>query len=251
MADSQPSSFSDKFKTWVQTVAIIIAAGWGIYAFVYKEVWVPKSAPVNITLDLALQKSIVSETKQNKNIQPLYAIEMKVAAKNPSSRTIYLLPNTFVVFGLNIDKDFNYSQNEYENFLENNVDKLENYFLGLISKHLPISNISIVVIGDLFADKCLKPGEQIAKSVIFHVPRGEYDMLQVFAYIPTCAKRTNKFTFKYYYNKKDGFTGELCRIAADGKFNPLKANEKGEYIDAPKDLEYQQLSGTSSMISLW
>jgi hypothetical protein len=252
-------SLGEKLNTWVQTVGIvigsIIVSLWGLYAFYYKEIYIPKSAPVNITLDLLLKKSDVSETKRNSKNQRLYAIEMKVAAKNPSSRTIYLFPNRFVVYGLNTDVTYSWINDGYENFVEKNISNIKKYFCGMLPKHSPIIKRSLIVVGELFTDKFLKPNEMVGRTLIFHVPRGEYDMLEVFARIPTNAKDTKKFTVEYYYDKQNDFDYALCRITADGKVEPLKADEKGEYIDASKDIEYQkieyQASETNSMISLW
>ena len=66
----------------------------GCWTFIFKEIEVPKSAPVNISLNLQLKKI---ETPQNNEV--LSAIEMKISATNPSTREIYLLPNAWVAYG--------------------------------------------------------------------------------------------------------------------------------------------------------
>lgn len=40
----------------VQTTAIVLAGVWALYTFVYKEILLPKSAPVNVSIDLQLKK---------------------------------------------------------------------------------------------------------------------------------------------------------------------------------------------------
>jgi hypothetical protein len=93
-AKSRESSFGRELNAWVQTIAIIVAASWGIYTFVYKEITLPKSAPVNVSMDLQLKKIGTSVDKREQEV-PFVAVEMKVRATNPTSRSIYLLPSTW------------------------------------------------------------------------------------------------------------------------------------------------------------
>src|SRR5437763_12580581 len=95
-----PRSFEERLNTWVQILGILIAAGWGIWTFIYKEIKVPKSAPVNISLNLQLKK-----VETNPSRQGLTAVEMKISATNPSSREIYLLPNAWVAYGGHINSE--------------------------------------------------------------------------------------------------------------------------------------------------
>src|SRR5256885_1464223 len=96
-AHSQRRDFGEILNTWVQTIGICIAAIWGVYTFVFKEILVPKSAPVNVTINLQLKKIGTGPTNGN-----LTAVEMKISATNPSSRKVYLLPSVWVAHGIRI-----------------------------------------------------------------------------------------------------------------------------------------------------
>src|SRR5438093_325085 len=95
--NSKNRSFGESLNTWVQAIGIIIAACWGVYTFGYKEIMVPKSAPVNITLNLQLKKIGGAPAKGD-----LVAVEMRASATNPSSRDIHLLPNAWIAYGIGI-----------------------------------------------------------------------------------------------------------------------------------------------------
>jgi hypothetical protein len=114
-ANSQQRFLPQNLNTWVQTIGIIGAAIWGIYAFHQQYYVIPSSAPVNITLDLQLKRSgVVKLGGKNSGNNQLLTIEMKVSATNPSSRTVYLLQSAWYVYGLRLkneegieDKAFN------------------------------------------------------------------------------------------------------------------------------------------------
>src|SRR6266404_5182874 len=82
----------------MQIVGILIAAIWGVYTFFEKEVFIPKSAPVNISVNLQLKKVATGSGNQ----AGLTAVEMNVSATNPSTREIHLLPSAWSARGVRI-----------------------------------------------------------------------------------------------------------------------------------------------------
>src|SRR6266513_4802955 len=105
--DPPKRSLGERLNTWVQTIGILIAAAWGVYTFVHKEITAPRAAPVNISLDLQLKKLGANEPNKE-----LVAVELKASATNPSTREIHLLPNLWTAYGINVvaakpnDSDF-------------------------------------------------------------------------------------------------------------------------------------------------
>jgi len=245
MADSQERSFGEKVNTWVQTFGIILAAAWAAYTFVYKEILVPKSAPANITLNLELKKSHTNNIKDNKHKKPLVAIEMKISAKNQSSRTIYLLHNAFIVWGHKV----NVSDAKYDEFLDRlSTITIRSYSSILMERHSNLGPPSVVAFGDLLCDNALKSGEMVTRSLIFHIPPREYDMLEVHAYIPS-VKELSGVEVEWKFNKKDGMFPIVFRKSADGKREEIKGDSSGRYA-FEEHIEFQQVQAMS-MISLW
>src|SRR5438128_1254137 len=100
MADETKRTLAQEISSWMQILGIVIAAAWGAWTFVYKEIVVPKSAPVNVTVDLELKKIAGGQPGENK--KKLIPVQFKVSAKNPSSREIYLLPSVWMAIGVKV-----------------------------------------------------------------------------------------------------------------------------------------------------
>ncbi|MFZ5449298.1 MAG: hypothetical protein ACOZFS_11740 [Thermodesulfobacteriota bacterium] len=154
MGKLRESSFSENCKNWVTVFGIILATLWGIYAFYVKEISIPKSAPVNITVDLSLRKTDPKGIKISGNNDQLLTIEANVSAKNPSSRTIYLLPSLFVVTGSKIKKE-----DEKSDLIKrkNEIKNIREYPCGIITKHYCITDSIVVTVGELLTDAYLNP----------------------------------------------------------------------------------------------
>jgi hypothetical protein len=248
MPNAQEKSFGEKFNIWVQTIGIIIGSIvvflWGVTTFVYEKIWVPKSAPVNVSLDIALKKTGICEIKENKNQAPLAAIELKITAKNPSTRAVPFLPSSFFVFGYKIAG----TDGNDEDFSKRSDEVLKDFYSGTISRrHSMIKTVKVVAVGDLFIDSGLKPAEVVSTSRVFHIPSGEYDMLEAVAFIPSCKERSIvELTRKF--DQERGIIQGLIRISDDGRRDPIKPDETGYIVDERLGLH---TTVNRTMISLW
>ncbi|TSA13467.1 MAG: hypothetical protein D4R73_00885 [Deltaproteobacteria bacterium] len=242
MANSRERSLGEQVNTWVQISAIIAAALWAIYTFVYKEITVPKSAPINVTLNLKLKKVGAGNIKDKK---PLAGIEMNVLAKNPSSLKIHIFPSIYVVYGYKITDTLN-------EFLNNPTLKKSFQKEFFWSKHSAEEPWSIVTFGNLLEGTIdLKPGEEVTRTLVFYVPVGEYDCLRAHAIIPN-AKDRRGIKLEWYFSHK-GPIATVLRKKADGSYEAIarreeKEEESWEYRDERCEL---QQADTMSMISLW
>ena len=97
-------SASQEINTWVQIVGIIIAACWEVYTFLYKEIWSPASAPVNINLGMQFRRpSSNASTFISKKPITAIALELTISATNPTPKTTYLLPSAWIAYGIETD----------------------------------------------------------------------------------------------------------------------------------------------------
>ncbi|RJR42077.1 MAG: hypothetical protein C4567_07800 [Deltaproteobacteria bacterium] len=249
MPKAQEKSFGEKFNTWAQTIGIIIGSIivflWGVTTFVYEKIWLPKSAPVNITLDMAIQNKGTGVCLGSSNEAQFDAIEMKFSAQNPSKKIIYLLPNKFIVYGYNVTA-------KNSDFSPEFPDKRGIKYL-LESKYYTLNNRSIVVIGDLIHDFFLKPGEQSRRSIVFFIPKGKYDTLEVIARIPTTSKETKDYQLKWKYNKNiDDIEYSMWHLLPNGNKEELKKKPKpeGGFEGYPNEFDWQYFENCS-MHSMW
>lgn len=192
MVEIAKKSFSKEVNTWTQTVGIVVAAIWGIYTFGYKEIFIPKTAPVNISMDLQLQKVGVSNKKKNK----LIAVEMKVSATNPSSRGVKLLPSVWIAYG---EKVVFIGENTSFNKKLNSALNVQNE--SFKQKHVESKFTATVAGGNLFLDDYLKPKETRTRTIIFHVPEKKYDVLEVKAIMPS-GEDTDIVKLKWRFDEK-------------------------------------------------
>jgi hypothetical protein len=226
-------------NTWVQTVGICIAALWGVYTFVYKEIKIPKSAPVNITLNLQLKKIGTGPAKAN-----LTAVEMKVSATNPSTREIHLLPSAWIAYGVGIgtaeSNDAHFKEEITAAFQDPNT-------IYTAQRHARQEKSLIVATGLLFADEVLKPSETAARTILFYVPKDDYDLVDVSAVMPSAAD-TRSTKLDWTINEDDNLEPTLYHIDKNGKSTPIPKDKTGQYSN--KRLELQTAEATAA-ISLW
>ncbi|MGA9754484.1 MAG: hypothetical protein WBV23_05005 [Desulfobaccales bacterium] len=241
MDSSEERTRGEQINTWVQTIGIVLAAAWGIYTFVFTQITLPKSAPLNISIGLSLKRSGTSVPVVAKNGKKFEAIEMKISAQNPSSRIIYLYPNKFIAYGFKvIQKDYN---------IPKQIPDQQDNFCSLITKHYSLSQSSIIAIADFIPDFFLKPGEKVGRDLIFLVPKGEYDMLQVIGYIPTAADESDEFKLRWECVENNELAYSMYKVSG-GKEEKLEKIKGVGFKNYPKKLDWQYAE-TSSMISLW
>ena len=247
MTASLKRSFAKQLNTWVQTIVIVFAFLWGAYTFIYKEMWLPKAAPVNVTVDLQLKKigPPNSQLQRGEN-KALIAVEMTVTATNPSSRQVYLFPSVWTAYGLKVN-----ALRENQEFAKQVTSSLDTGDIRQIEKHAVTSGISTapVAVGNLFPDNTLKPNEKATRKIVFHVPNGLYDLIQVCAAVATFAKK-ERADLKWKYNEKTGaLDPTIYRVANNGERKEAEKNKDGVYR-TDTDLELQQ-TNCMSTLSLW
>jgi hypothetical protein len=243
MAEKEQQSRTDKVNKWVQTTAIIIAAVWGIYTFLYAQVLVPKSAPVNITVDLGLKKVGDSALTTTKSDHAVIPVEMNISAKNPSSRQVFLLPSFWIAYGVKIGV----VSTEDDPFKDALTITARNGVTN-VEKHVREIDDTVVGYGGLLSDTVLKPNETAARRLIFYVPPKEYDSIRVFVSIPTMDHQ-GAAELEYHFNEQDGsLNATMYRIGRKGERTEMKLNKDGGYSDSQLEL---QAASSQSELSLW
>jgi hypothetical protein len=238
MAESQ--SKGKTIQTWVQTVFIIIAGLWGIYTFIYKEIRVPRAAPINISVNLDL-KEIGTQDAEGGEQGELSAIEMKISARNPSSRPVYLLSNMWFAEGVKIARAAG------ETFLPEVNGLFISGTPNYMTRHAKKESSEVLATGILFSDHVLKPNETIATTIVFHVPAKQFDLIQVTAQMPTVAKE-KKAVLVWAFDG-ESFAANVYQANAEGKpeGNPLP-QDKVEAFLTPLE---GQSAISRAQLSLW
>ncbi len=234
--------FTELFSKWVQSIGIIIAAIWGVYTFIYKEIELPQQAPINISFNLELKKAGAGKPKTS-----LIPVEIHVSAKNPSSRTIYLLPSYWIAWGYKTGPKDNMDSGAFNERLAALMNAQE----GQDSERHSVSSArSIVAGGSLFSDDSLSPNETLTRTIMFYAPRDKYDSVLAQVNMPSFEAQEG-LEMQWKVNEDGSVEGTLYVINKDGTRTPAKKDEKGRLADQKVTQMEYQLSTTDAEISLW
>lgn len=244
-AISKKLVFAELFNKWAQSIGIIVAAIWGAYTFIYKEIKLPEESPTNISVNLQLKKASTGKPKTS-----LIPVEIHVSATNPSSRTIYLLSNYWIAWGYRTEPIANMDTMDSGAF-SGRMDATINAQNGQnFERHSVSSPRSIIAGGSLFSDDSLNPNETITRTIMFYAPRDKYD--SVLAQVNMPSFEAQKGLEMQWKVKADGSVqGTLYVVNKDGGRTPAKVDREGHIADQKvMHMEYQ-LSATNAEISLW
>jgi len=240
-------SFAQELATWAQIFGIVIASAWGVYTFLYKEIYLPRAAPVNVSVDLQLKKIERPNLRllAGENNKGLIAVEMTVSATNPSPREVTLFPSAWIALGYNVRA---LSQNP--SFFKEANSSLKWQYVFQAEKHATVymSSPDPVAIGRVFQDTSLKPNERITRKIVFHIPPGQYDLIDVQVLVPTMAKKEGATLEWKYDDKNKVLEPTIYRVAKNGQRKEMEKEKDGGY--ASTDLELQSV-GSISTLSLW
>lgn len=242
MPDREQQSRTEQINQWVQTTAIIIAAVWGIYTFLYTQVLAPRSAPVNITVDLDLKKAGGGGFPTAKSNHLLVPVGLKVSAKNPSPRQVFLLASYWIAYGVKMSAPA--EGDPFKNALTITAkDGATN-----VEKDVTETDDVVVGYGGLLSDTVLKPNETATRSLIFYVSPKEYDSIRVFVFIPT-KNRDGAVEQEYHLNEKTRvLEATMYRIGRNGERVEMKPDKNGDFLDPHLEL---QASQSQAELSLW
>jgi hypothetical protein len=240
MPDSEQKTVGKTINTWVQTVFIVIAALWGIYAFVFKEIFVPRSAPINISMNLELKEVGSASSDDRAKEYPLSAIEVKFSATNPSTREVYLLPSAWIARGVNIA-----AAAENEPFLEKADQPIPEDPDNFAAKDATLQSKTTVAVGKLFTDASLKPKETITRTIIFYVKAHSYDSIEVKVFMPSAAKR-GVVQQSWIVDKDKNLVSTACFVQKGQPCKAMSAEEADRAYWDPK-LELQSAESSSQL----
>ena len=224
----------------VQTTAIVLAGVWALYTFVYKEILLPKSAPVNVSIDLQLKKTESTDQQSNQ----LVCVEMTVKAVNPSSRVAHLLPSVWFARGCRIGR----LDSDDGRFIDNLSKALgrssTNSSLYFQERHFSHTDWTFVGGGGLFEKRMLKPNEAISFTLILSLPLLYYHVLRVEAHMPTVGDADG--IEGLWSVDKIGPRLDIYRVGKDNKTILIETSANGVY---PLGLNFDE-AHTYSEISL-
>jgi hypothetical protein len=233
-------TFGEILNTWVQTIGIVCAGAWAAYTFVYKDITLPKSAPVNISVTLNLKK--IGPKSPEK--QGLTAVEMQTAATNPSAREVRLLSSAWIARGCSVIAE----QND-PSFIEQAQLQLNSLHEGYAEQFAKFDQCSNAAAGHLFGDSFLKPNESVRRTKVFYVPTDRYDEIDVDVRVLT-AERPEGVDLQWKV-ENGGLRAVFFRVDGNGRRTEFQKDKNGNYLDKDFAEFGIQESHSSWSLSLW
>lgn len=184
---TQERTVGQRVDVRLQTVAIIAAGFWALYTFIYEKIWLPSVTPINVTvqLDLVAKNPVGARAPERTASDSFIAIEMRLAATNPTTRRIHLLRGHWTAYGCTIGASDGLADDSASRA---RVAKMINDRSGFHeSRHGAATSCTLVAIGSIWQDETLQPQETLRPTRIFYVPTGRYDYLDVYAAVPCAA----------------------------------------------------------------
>lgn len=176
-----PPHVSELVKNWAEVAAFAVAAIWAVWNFWFKEILQPRQVPVNISLNLEMQKVALGAPAPGAT--PLMAIELSIKATNPSSRVVYLLTSAWMARGYHVQ-----AVPARGDFFALAGASIAANKIRPVEKYASQSNSETVAAGRLFEDDELKPGETITRRIVFHLPSRPYNVVEVFTCVPSTSE---------------------------------------------------------------
>jgi hypothetical protein len=152
---------------WSKTVALVVAALWGAYTFIYKDILVPSWAPASLLMEVKPRQEGF-ETKPGAERTGPSRLRLRVIATNPSSRTLYLLPSVWWATAMQRTetgpgRSFEAAANAV----------LRDRPVLQAERGQELVSTGVVATGRLFIDDQILPGETVTRDLSIPLPKND------------------------------------------------------------------------------
>jgi hypothetical protein len=152
---------------WTKTVAVVVAALWGMYTFIWKEILVPSWAPASLLIEVKPRPYGPEAVPVAGGTGPS-RLRLRVIVHNPSSRTLYLLPNIWWASAMQrVQAEPSRSFESAANAVLRVPSVLQ------AERGQEMASSGVVATGRLFIDDQILPGETMSRDLSIALPRSD------------------------------------------------------------------------------
>ena len=220
---------SGSIHDWVGTVTVIVAAVWGIYTFIYKDIWLPSRSPASLLVEVEQldQKQPLAPNGQRR-------LNLRITAKNSTQRSLFLLQSVWWLWGIE-RQPANDGQ-----FQQTAAEALESGGIQHAERGNQVKSTAILATGPLFVDNRIQPGETISRDLPVVLPASapSADQLELSLIVPVLARdpsqgKGNQSLFsgsqmRWSYSDQRDVHPELCSTKQNNKTKQCKAVDQAE-----------------------
>ncbi|MFM7753751.1 MAG: hypothetical protein ACKO58_05095, partial [Cyanobium sp.] len=150
-------SRSPLLHEWIRSGTVLIAAAWGVYTFIYKDILVPSWQPAHLTLEANLSP-VPDRPAKAAGLDMM----LQVKATNASSRRVYLLANIWTLRG--VDTAPRTGSKVDSEFLQESIQSLRYGSLLHTERGVRRSAGKMLAVGRLLGDEFIDPGSSVNRS---------------------------------------------------------------------------------------
>ncbi|MFN6133364.1 MAG: hypothetical protein ACK46L_10770 [Synechococcaceae cyanobacterium] len=158
---------SELLHEWIRSGGILIAAGWGVYTFVWKDILVPSWQPATISLEASLTP--VADRPPGPD-----GVEMTLELKgsNTSSRRVWPLANVWWLTEIQRQAPSASGKARERAFLRESNQVLEGVGLRHAERGVESTPGRLLAIGRLWDDEFIDPGASRRRTILVRIPAG-------------------------------------------------------------------------------
>jgi hypothetical protein len=229
-------------KDWLQILAIVVAATWAIWKFIYQDRILPEKLPPHLVMTSEMEIIGVENS--------MTAVRVKVDIHNSSKRKIAVLSSWYHIAGSRIDS-YELENTEFSAALKRNMN--DRNIIKRTPRYFYDIDFMIIEAGKLLDESWwFEADEKFTKSFIVFVPANKYDLIKLRADV-NVAKNIEPFVDRWEvdedcsvypvtYLKLEGFESDTSRVE---RYDPLA---KHKDIQSKYHLVH---TNTASELSLW
>jgi hypothetical protein len=159
------SDIAQAIREWTEFGILIFATGFGIYRFIYKDIYVPERRTATLTVQCSLEE--FGRTRDT------VLIRARIQAGNSTEKTIYVPALWYNVFGIRFK--------EQAGDLEPYLLQIEQSPAQQNSRYSTIAESDVVAVGSILNDPTdyYHPADQTSNDILFSVPLNRYEALEL------------------------------------------------------------------------
>lgn len=152
-------------REWTEYAILLFATGFGIYRFIYKDIYVPGQRTATLTVQSSLEE--FGRTPDT------VLIRARIHGENQSERTVYVPALWYTVAGLRFA--------EQAGDLDAYLGRIRQNPVDLNARYSALAMWDVVAVGTILTDVTAyyHPADQTTNDALFAVPLNRYDALEL------------------------------------------------------------------------
>jgi hypothetical protein len=176
-------SRSPLLHEWIRSGTVLIAAVWGVYTFIFKDIYVPSQQPAHLSLEASL-KPVPDRPRPTAAAGLEMLLEIK--ATNASSRRVYLLANIWKLREMNAAPRT--GPKAEREFIQELNGALKNDSVLHKERGVERSTGRLIASGRLLGDDFIDPGNTKNRSILVNIPT-EISAVELSIIMPLLSKQ--------------------------------------------------------------